>query len=240
MGALLNSSRFALGGIPFSAVSLLMGFEGSDGSTSFTDESSFAHAMTAGGDAQIDTAQFKFGSSSYLGDGTGDIVSAADHAAFEFAAGEFTIEGFVRFGAISRTQGLFGKQSNSTAGHMWGIHCDSSNNVIFRVASTNSGGTPTDVSAAPGFTTGVWYHVAADRDASNKMRLYWDGAMVASTTSAINIPDSSGTMRVGSLSISASVRSLNGWLDEVRITKGYARYASDAGFTVPTAAYPRS
>ncbi len=33
---------------------------------------------------------------------------------------------------------------------------------------------------------------------------------------------------------------LIGWLDELRITKGVARYASDGGFTVPTAAFPRS
>ena len=32
--------------------------------------------------------------------------------------------------------------------------------------------------------------------------------------------------------------SLNGWMDELRITKGFARYPSDAGFAVPTAACP--
>lgn len=32
---------------------------------------------------------------------------------------------------------------------------------------------------------------------------------------------------------------MNGWLDEVRITKGVARYSLDSGFAVPTAAYPR-
>jgi len=31
-----------------------------------------------------------------------------------------------------------------------------------------------------------------------------------------------------------------GRFDEIRVTKGIARYASDAGFTVPTAAYPTS
>lgn len=31
---------------------------------------------------------------------------------------------------------------------------------------------------------------------------------------------------------------MNGWLDEVRITKGVALYASDSGFAVPTAALP--
>ena len=38
----------------------------------------------------------------------------------------------------------------------------------------------------------------------------------------------------------ATTQYLNGWIDEVRITKGVARYASDSGYTVPTAAFPRS
>ena len=33
---------------------------------------------------------------------------------------------------------------------------------------------------------------------------------------------------------------LNANLDEVRITKGVARYASDSGFSVPSPAFPRS
>ncbi|TIL80512.1 MAG: LamG domain-containing protein, partial [Mesorhizobium sp.] len=41
-------------------------------------------------------------------------------------------------------------------------------------------------------------------------------------------------------STSAGARSFNGWIDELRITKGVARYASDGGFTPPTAAFPRS
>jgi hypothetical protein len=32
---------------------------------------------------------------------------------------------------------------------------------------------------------------------------------------------------------------LDGWIDELRITKGTARYASDGGFSVPSAAFQR-
>ncbi len=60
------------GGDPFSSsVVLLSGFEGTDGSTTFLDESPAGRALTANGNAQIDTAQFKFGASSLLLDGQG-------------------------------------------------------------------------------------------------------------------------------------------------------------------------
>lgn len=74
---------------------LLCGFNGTDGATSSTDESIAAHTLTFNGDAQIDTAQSKFGGASLLLDGTGDYVTAADSADWNFTA-EFTIEAWVR------------------------------------------------------------------------------------------------------------------------------------------------
>jgi hypothetical protein len=48
-----------------------------------------------------------------------------------------------------------------------------------------------------------------------------------------NFNDVTATLDIGSATF-------GGWIDELRITKGVARYASDGGFTVPTAAFPRS
>lgn len=88
-------------------------------------------------------------------------------------------------------------------------------------------------------TTGVWYHVAADKDATGKIRLYVDGVMLGSATPANSaIFNSTAGLGIGAQGANGNV-DMAGWLDEVRITKGVARYASDSGFTVPTAAYPR-
>jgi hypothetical protein len=85
-------------------VVLLMGFEGADASTTFVDESSVGRTMTAIGNAQIDTAQFKFGAASGLFDGSGDVVTAADSADWDFGSGDFTIEMFVRH-SVNASQG---------------------------------------------------------------------------------------------------------------------------------------
>ena len=80
---------------PFSNVTLLSGFEGADMSTSFTDESEDARIISGFGNAQIDTAQFRFGSSSLLLDGTGDFLTLPDSDDWEFDQA-MTVEAFVR------------------------------------------------------------------------------------------------------------------------------------------------
>jgi hypothetical protein len=85
----------------------------------------------------------------------------------------------------------------------------------------------------------VWYHVAVDKDAAGKIRIYVNGVMKGSATPANSaFHNSTAVMRVGRDSNTA--RWFNGWIDEVRVTKGVARYASDGGFSVPTAAFPHS
>jgi hypothetical protein len=73
---------------------VLLHFDGSDASTTITDSNSggSAHTWTAAGNAQIDTAQYKFGGASGLFDGTGDWVTTPDHADFTLGSSDFTID----------------------------------------------------------------------------------------------------------------------------------------------------
>ena len=87
----------------FSDVVLLLHMGGTDGSTTFTDEK--GHTVTANGDAQIDTAQSKFGGASALFDGSGDYLSVADSADFEFGSSDFTIDGWVRLHGYATLNG---------------------------------------------------------------------------------------------------------------------------------------
>jgi len=64
--------------------------------------------------------------------------------------------------------------------------------------------------------------------------------MVAKTTGwNANLTGSSAVLMIGSLTPGGfGGFNLNGYVDELRISS-IARYASDAGFTVPTSAFPR-
>jgi hypothetical protein len=236
---MVQSGRFgAAAGPPFSSVVLLCGFEGTDGQTTYTDESSFARTLTNSG-AQVDTAQFKFGVSSLLCT-SNDYVRAADSADFEFGTGQFGVECWVRFSALSSTMGIISKGSNATTGPAWALIRLSTGELVFRMATNSTGSTFVNVSASPSLSTGQWYHVAADRDGGGVVRLYLDGAMIASTSHATALINGSRELYVGATSIGGALQDLNGWVDEARVIKGAAPYASDSGYTVPTAAFPRS
>jgi hypothetical protein len=227
----------------FSSVVLLVGFDGSDGATSATDESPVGRALTFVGNAQLDTAQSKFGGASLLCDGTGDRVTVANHADFQFGSGQFTIETFVRFATLdANSRAIMGKGLNVANTAEWTFTVSSSLADVIFAFSSNGGVSNNEIVTAAGVnpTTGVWYHFACDRDGSNKFRIYVDGVMVGSSTIASAINTNTGTVGIGSQLGAAAVVDTHGWFDEVRITKGVARYASDGGFTVPAAAYPRS
>jgi len=226
----------------FANVVLLVGFDGSDGATSSTDESPVGRALTFVGNAQLDTAQLKFGTASLLLDGTGDRVTVASHADFQFGSSQFTIETFVRFGTLdANSRAIIGKGLNTANTVEWTFTVPSTLTNLAFTFSSDGGVSYNQVVTATGvsLTTGIWYHLAVDRDASNKFRIYVDGVMVGSATIAAAINSNSGLVAIGSQNGAAAVDT-HGWFDESRITKNVARYASDSGFTVPTAAYPRS
>lgn len=210
----------------FDNVVFLSGFEGTNGSTSFTDESVAAHAMTALGNAQISTAQKKYGSSAYLGDGTGDGITMADSEDWNVGASNYTIEAFIRFASVGDCHIM-----SQGGGPVVGLFYEGGRLKI-------EGG-----SCAPLWSpsANTWYHVVGER-AGTVLRIYVDGAMLSGgKTTGYTAANSNiaAVMNLGNFN-GAGTGSLNGYLDEVRMTYGIARYNSDSGYSVPAAAFPRS
>src|SRR5690554_1699309 len=80
----------------FASVVLLLHGDGTDGSTTITDNSGSAHSPTVNGNSQIDTAESQFGGASVLFDGSGDYLEYADSADWDFGTGDFTVEFWMR------------------------------------------------------------------------------------------------------------------------------------------------
>ena len=76
-------------------VSLLLNGNGDNGSTTFTDSSSYGHTVTPVGDAPLSTTHSKFGGASMYFDGSGDYLSIPDSDQFEIGSGEFPFEAWV-------------------------------------------------------------------------------------------------------------------------------------------------
>lgn len=233
----------------FSSVSSLLHCDGADASTTFTDQK--GKTWTASGNAQIDTAQSKFGGASGLFDGNGDYISTPSHADFSFGSGEFTVEAWVRFNSLaaSGNQGLIVRDEiGGTRGWLMFTQ-DASGSVNDGLAFAAWVGTTSYVVADTIAMTsgGSFKHIAAVRDQSgggDVLRLYKDGVMVGTSTSITgSVGAPSRACVVGALwglgtPIAASY--FNGWIDDVRITKGVCRYPSGTTFTPPTAAFPDS
>lgn len=218
----------------WTSVKLLMGFNGANASTGapgMTDESSSARGTASVfSGAKISTAQSKFGGSSLLlSSGGADYISFPDSNDWDFGTGQFTVECFVRFTVATGNFALLAQVSTG-----WSFF-RLNGNLIFRCG----GGDTTIYSWSP--VIDQWYAIAIDRDASNVARVYVDGVMRSKTTGyTFNIIGGAFPLSLGALLPAFGGYELKGYLDEVRITKGVARYASDSGYTVATSAFPRS
>lgn len=213
-------------GDPYSAnVVFLCRFDGSDAATTFTDESDSAHTITAVGNAQLDTAQQRFGASSLLLDGVGDYATISSSADFDLT-GDYTIEGFFRSVDVTQNKALVqfwvtDQNNRITVGHINGtLYFFSAlpGNGAIRI----SGGTPTD---------NTWHHFALTKEAGT-WRLFLDGTLIGSSTTTFY---PTGNLAV---SIGAAITEVPfaGHLDELRFTKGVARYTTS--FTPPAVPYP--
>ena len=232
MNLLLSDPAFlsvaaGAGGDPyFSNVSLLLHGDGANGSTTIIDNSPSPKTVTAFGDAQISTTQSKFGGASIAFDGTDDYLAAASSADFAFGTGDFTIEFWAHFQLSAAYQIFVATKLLGTFTDGWSAFVSPSgaigmysNGFIVQGGSLSSGG---------------FYHIAVTR-ASGLVRAFANGSQVGTTAS-----NTQNFTRNG-LAVGANVggtETLNGYIDDLRVTKGVARYTSN--FTPPTAPFPNS
>ena len=243
IGLRLGEARSASGGGDpnFSDVSLLLGFDGEDGSTNFVDDSVNSHTALTRGSPEIDTDQFQFGGSSLLTNNIGHLYYS-DSPTFQFADGAFTLECWVRFTSkpnpfetidiISRYRGgFFGSFRFRISSNDLELLISSGGNSYVTVARW------TDWLDA--VSAGTQIHVVAERNASGLCRVYSDGVAgvdIAATDQRV-LDATSVLLGVGGNPYGSGSR-LPGHIDELRVSKGVARY--DGAFTPPTEPFPRS
>jgi len=175
------------------------------------------------GNAQISTAQSKWGGSSISFDGTGDWLLIPDQPPQRIGTGNFTIEMWV-YRNSSGTYGLAGKGTGTTG---WLVSLNSSNQVVFTYGSSTitSSGT---VSAT------TWTHIAVVREgtSTNQTKIDISGTNDGTGTVSTDF-NQTNSMYIGADRTGGSAA--NAYVQDVRITN-YARYTGN--FTAPTAAFP--
>jgi hypothetical protein len=206
-------------------VSLLLHGNGTNGSTTITDSSLTPKTVTAVGNAQISTAQSKFGGASIAFDGTGDSLTTPNNSAYKFGTSDFTVECWINTTDI--TFNLIGLTDNA-AGN-WAIVIFNSDfywQTAYGVTNLISAVTCSSI------LNGAWNHIAITRSGSS-LRLFFNGVLQGASPYTDNTNyNGTGLLKVGS----GANGDLNGYIDDLRITKGVARYTGN--FTPPTAPFP--
>ena len=224
-----------VGDVYFPQTSLLLPFDGSDAATSTSDLSNRNATVTFAGTAQLSTGQSKFGGSSLLLDGNSDYLTISDtYWNTAINSGDWTVEFWVRFAALGSNEELIGNRGDvgGDSSNGWALRKTTSNNIILYWYEggqfnylNNSQGTQTALSAD------TWYHIAVTRS-GNTWKLFLNGTAEDTVTDSGTIVTGTGNrLFIGNF----GVNYLNGYMDDLRITVGQARYTSN--FTAPTSAH---
>ena len=208
----------------YNSCSLLMHFNGSNGSTTFTDNSSTPKIATPAGNAQISTAQSKFGGASLLLDGSGDYLTFPSNSAFAYGTGNFTIECWIYFAAGSSYREILSHRPTAGSVSTNGTLGINPNNGIFWYTNTFIINYDTNIG------TNQWSHVAICRNGSS-IKIFVNGTEVGSATNSDNLTSNLATIGANA----DGSETFNGYIDELRVTKGVARYTTN--FTTSSVAF---
>ena len=215
----------------FSQVSALLHFDGANGATTTTDVK--GNTVTRNGTPTISTTQSKFGGSSAVFTATQSFEVAAG-AGLQMGAGDFTVEGWIRPNGVTGIQDFLNTfaSSASDSGFVFQTNGTAIVGIVYIGASGVSATSASGVIAA-----NTWHHVALVRSGIN-LYVFVAGVLVASVatlgTSSMNAV--AQALNIGAEGAVGTSSGMAGYIDEVRVTKGYARYT--ANFTPPTAQFP--
>ena len=216
-----------LGELNFHKVKLLLPFNGSNGATSESDLSNDNRTITfSGSNANISTAQSKFGGSSlYIGGDGSKVEIGADGLD---ATGDFTFECWIYDTSVDNYPQLAINSSNNGFFLYLGNGATSGSNKVVRHWN---GGSVTNFSTE--LPQSQWYHFALVRSGST-VKLYINGTADSTTRtdSGTYLMGQSSTLSIGA---DGAGNDFRGYINDLRITNGLARYTSN--FTPPTSAH---
>lgn len=220
----------------FSGVILLMRFDGD-----YTDKSTLAQSFTNTG-ATLSSAGAKFTQSATIngtnpgGGGGNNVKSSAARSEYDLNSGDFTIECWAKPASAALSGGsvrpLVALNPSGSSGAVLGVRGDATGTLAV-FGYEIGGGANSFNSTGVYLTSNVWYHLAGTRS-GNTYRLFVDGALVNSAIDASRGAVSSKKATIGNFD--GLSLAFDGSIDEVRVTKGVARYTS--AFTAPVAPFP--
>lgn len=214
---------------------LLLHCDGSDDSTTFTDDSGTSKTVTANGNAKLKTSggvSPKFGTAMLSCDGNGDYAKADSHADFNYGTGAFSVDFWFSLSSVGRSHILYSHGGSNESIMIGGVVFVSSGNKLGYYCGGQH------IIGSTNLSANTWYHVSFEgnggADGSRTLKLYLNGVQEGPTTT-YNYNFAQRDIYVGANEDSVS-ECLLGYIDEFRVSKGIARF-NPASFTPPSAEY---
>lgn len=240
-GARLTLKKESVTADPYyNNVSLLLHGDGTNGSTTIVDSSPSPKTVTAVGNAQISTTVTDAFSRTGVGvialGGTGDYLTVSSTGTpGNLGAGDFTVEVWhFLTSRVSNFPCLIGNYSSFAAGS-FGLFAGHSSSTTTKYQLALNGGSFPAINSAANISYNQRVHLAVVRSGST-ITLYVNGIASGSTTNTATFSGTSGSLWVGATGDSIANSAINGYIDDLRITKGVARYTSN--FTPPASPFP--
>jgi len=199
------------------------------------DKSQSVKTITLNGDAKSSTTQSKYLTSSMYFDGTGDSLTIGNNQGLHIGSGDFTIEMWLRAAAVdtSANQTLMLRRSVVGARGLV-ININTSSKLGFVAGDSSTGAWEISFNSTSDLSANTWHHIAIVRSGNN-FYLYLDGTREATASSSATIADDTSDLIIGTNE--AGTGDFSGYISDLRITKGLARYtASDETANIPSGA----
>lgn len=185
------------------------------------------------GNAQISTTQSKWGGGSMSFNGTTDYLVLPSTPSFGMGTGDFTIEFWLYLNANGVAGGTSILDFRSASGASpWTVYVKNGGGGNFIGSYTSYGASGVEAQSGA-ISLNSWTYISITR-ANSTWRIFINGTSQTLTGSGYdgNL-GSSNKLTIGAAVNGTSL--LNAYIDDLRITKGYARYT--ANFTPPTSAF---
>lgn len=221
-------------GIPAGAsVALLLHFDGDQDDTETGDDSTFDRTVTFNGAGFIDETESKFGGSSYRQDATNQSLTIANDAMFEIGDGAFAFDFWFQIDEGVTALRSIAAMSNQIINRSWELNI-SQTALTWTISEDGSAFIPQRFEIAIDAAEGSWHHIAVSRNTSGRLRIHFNGALVAALQYGLDANESGEALTIGN----GSLAGFEGWIDEFRFVAGENPFDVEANINVPTGPYP--
>jgi len=231
---IINSRRAR----PDAYTKLLIHPQGANLSTVFRDSSQSGHIITANGDVNISTAYGYFSDRSIYFDGTGDYLTVPDSDDWTWGASN-TVDLRVWPSSNATLNNEYTLFSHGADGnHGWRLSwfgSGSGNSRKVQIHWNQEIGLIASGITSNQLTLDAWNHVAVVKNGATNVSVYLNGTSGLSSTIDKEMDNFTGLMHIGQIAFSLGVQPHYGYMDEIRISNGIARWTSN--FTPPTRRY---